>query len=157
MCNLHKKLWRDFVSRKTVFGYFWNALCFHHPFPVFPGPNFALTLASFTCSVSTCFTPSPDSIEMTSVWQLFSLPVSKFIFIQKCISEPSYWKDSRKIWLKNYYHGSFLMLTYFYHSTAKVEEQPRKLEHVIKVAHICLHRDQPNLDTRSVIYCFTTL
>jgi len=29
---------------------------------------------------------------------------------------------------------------------AKVEEQPRKLEHVIKVAHLCLHRDQ--LDVR---------
>jgi len=25
---------------------------------------------------------------------------------------------------------------------AKVEEQPRKLEHVIKVAYLCLHRDQ---------------
>ena len=24
---------------------------------------------------------------------------------------------------------------------AKVEEQPRKLEHVIRVAHACLHRD----------------
>jgi len=35
---------------------------------------------------------------------------------------------------------------------AKVEEQPRKLEHVIKVAHICLHRDQPQLDTRSEVY-----
>ena len=35
---------------------------------------------------------------------------------------------------------------------AKVEEQPRKLEHVIKVAHICLHRDKPNLDPRSEEY-----
>jgi len=35
---------------------------------------------------------------------------------------------------------------------AKVEEQPRKLEHVIKVAHICLHRDQPQLDVRSEAY-----
>ncbi len=35
---------------------------------------------------------------------------------------------------------------------AKVEEQPRKLEHVIKVSHICLHRDQPQLDTRSEAY-----
>jgi cyclin T len=32
---------------------------------------------------------------------------------------------------------------------AKVEEQPRKLEHVIKMAHICLNgRDAPHLDTR---------
>ena len=32
---------------------------------------------------------------------------------------------------------------------AKVEEQPRKLEHVIKMAHICLlGRDAPPLDTR---------
>lgn len=40
---------------------------------------------------------------------------------------------------------------------AKVEEQPRKLEHVIKVAHICLHRDQPSLDSRSdvsTLACF---
>ncbi|KAL0267975.1 UNVERIFIED_CONTAM: hypothetical protein PYX00_010086 [Menopon gallinae] len=35
---------------------------------------------------------------------------------------------------------------------AKVEEQPRKLEHVIKVAHICLHRENPNLDTKSEAY-----
>ncbi|XP_071446141.1 cyclin-T isoform X2 [Hetaerina americana] len=35
---------------------------------------------------------------------------------------------------------------------AKVEEQPRKLEHVIKVAHICLHREMPPLDTKSEQY-----
>ena len=34
---------------------------------------------------------------------------------------------------------------------AKVEEQPRKLEHVIKVAHLCLHRDNPSLDTKSEV------
>lgn len=32
---------------------------------------------------------------------------------------------------------------------AKVEEQPRKLEHVIKVAHACLHPQEPLLDTKS--------
>ncbi|XP_074107275.1 uncharacterized protein LOC141532717 [Cotesia typhae] len=35
---------------------------------------------------------------------------------------------------------------------AKVEEQPRKLEHVIKVAHMCLHRDTSPLDVRSEAY-----
>ncbi|XP_076229865.1 uncharacterized protein LOC116428887 isoform X2 [Nomia melanderi] len=35
---------------------------------------------------------------------------------------------------------------------AKVEEQPRKLEHVIKMAHVCLHRDQPPPDIRSEQY-----
>ncbi|XP_054827611.1 cyclin-T2 isoform X1 [Eublepharis macularius] len=35
---------------------------------------------------------------------------------------------------------------------AKVEEQPRKLEHVIKVAHACLHHQEPLLDTRSDAY-----
>jgi len=35
---------------------------------------------------------------------------------------------------------------------AKVEEQPRKLEHVIKVSYICLHRDQPQLDAKSEQY-----
>ncbi|XP_015439245.1 PREDICTED: cyclin-T isoform X2 [Dufourea novaeangliae] len=35
---------------------------------------------------------------------------------------------------------------------AKVEEQPRKLEHVIKMAHMCLHRDQPPPDIRSEQY-----
>jgi len=34
---------------------------------------------------------------------------------------------------------------------AKVEEQPRKLEHVIKVAHMILHRDQAALDTKNVV------
>ncbi|XP_046747132.1 cyclin-T isoform X2 [Diprion similis] len=35
---------------------------------------------------------------------------------------------------------------------AKVEEQPRKLEVVIKVAYFCLHREQPALDTKSEQY-----
>lgn len=34
---------------------------------------------------------------------------------------------------------------------AKVEEQPRKLEHVIKMAYMCLHRDQPPPDSRSEV------
>lgn len=32
---------------------------------------------------------------------------------------------------------------------AKVEEQPRRLEHVLKTAHSCLHRDKPPLDVTS--------
>ncbi|NXX98803.1 CCNT1 protein, partial [Centropus bengalensis] len=32
---------------------------------------------------------------------------------------------------------------------AKVEEQPRKLDYVIKVAHACLHPQEPPLDTKS--------
>ncbi|XP_010163640.1 cyclin-T1-like, partial [Antrostomus carolinensis] len=35
---------------------------------------------------------------------------------------------------------------------AKVEEQPRKLEHVIKVAHACLHPLEPPLETKSEAY-----
>ncbi|KTG31037.1 hypothetical protein cypCar_00027844 [Cyprinus carpio] len=35
---------------------------------------------------------------------------------------------------------------------AKVEEQPRKLEHVIKVAHACLNPQDPPLDTKSNVY-----
>ncbi|XP_076022893.1 cyclin-T1 isoform X2 [Genypterus blacodes] len=35
---------------------------------------------------------------------------------------------------------------------AKVEEQPRKLEHVIKVAHACLNPQDPPPDTRSDAY-----
>ncbi|KAK2516010.1 cyclin-T1 isoform X1 [Columba livia] len=35
---------------------------------------------------------------------------------------------------------------------AKVEEQPHKLEHVIKVAHACLHPQEPPLDTKSEAY-----
>ncbi|XP_073235878.1 uncharacterized protein [Porites lutea] len=35
---------------------------------------------------------------------------------------------------------------------AKIEEQPRKLEHVLKVAHACLHRDAPPLDLKSEEY-----
>lgn len=37
---------------------------------------------------------------------------------------------------------------------AKVEEQPRKLEHVIKVAQMCLHREQHQarpVDTKSEV------
>jgi len=32
---------------------------------------------------------------------------------------------------------------------AKVEEQPRKLEHVIRTGYMCTHRDQPALDVKS--------
>jgi len=32
---------------------------------------------------------------------------------------------------------------------AKVEEQPRKLEHVIRTGYMCTHRDQPPLDVKS--------
>ncbi|XP_041936853.1 cyclin-T2b isoform X1 [Alosa sapidissima] len=35
---------------------------------------------------------------------------------------------------------------------AKVEEQPRKLEHVIKVSHACLYPQDPPLDTKSNAY-----
>ncbi|XP_010287228.1 PREDICTED: cyclin-T1, partial [Phaethon lepturus] len=35
---------------------------------------------------------------------------------------------------------------------AKVEEQPHKLEHVIKVAHACLHPQETPLDTKSEAY-----
>ncbi|XP_008937891.1 PREDICTED: cyclin-T1-like, partial [Merops nubicus] len=34
---------------------------------------------------------------------------------------------------------------------AKVEEQPRKLEHVIKVANACLHHQETPLDTKSEV------
>lgn len=37
---------------------------------------------------------------------------------------------------------------------AKVEEQPRKLEHVIKVAHACLNPQEPSPDTRSDVSDF---
>uniref|UniRef100_A0A3B1JI48 Cyclin T1 n=1 Tax=Astyanax mexicanus TaxID=7994 RepID=A0A3B1JI48_ASTMX len=35
---------------------------------------------------------------------------------------------------------------------SKVEEQPRKLEHVIRVAHACLNPQDPTLDSRSDTY-----
>uniref|UniRef100_A0A8C9EHK9 Cyclin T2 n=1 Tax=Pavo cristatus TaxID=9049 RepID=A0A8C9EHK9_PAVCR len=35
---------------------------------------------------------------------------------------------------------------------AKVEEQPRKLEHVIKVVNACLHPHEPQLDTKCDAY-----
>ncbi|CAK8672301.1 unnamed protein product [Clavelina lepadiformis] len=35
---------------------------------------------------------------------------------------------------------------------AKVEEQPKKLEHVLKICHACLHPDKPHLDTHSEPY-----
>lgn len=37
---------------------------------------------------------------------------------------------------------------------AKVEEQPRKLEHVIKVAHACLNPQEPSPDIRSDVSDF---
>ena len=34
---------------------------------------------------------------------------------------------------------------------AKVEEQPRKLEHLIRVAHLCLNKDVPFPDVHSEV------
>ena len=38
---------------------------------------------------------------------------------------------------------------------AKVEEQPRKLEHVLKATHLCLHpnKDEPPLDVKGDVSC----
>nr|CAB3228937.1 cyclin-T1 [Phallusia mammillata] len=35
---------------------------------------------------------------------------------------------------------------------AKVEEQPKKLEHVLKICHTCLHPEKPHIDTHSDSY-----
>lgn len=34
---------------------------------------------------------------------------------------------------------------------AKVEEQPRKLESVIKISHLCLHREASSVDIKSEV------
>lgn len=51
--------------------------------------------------------------------------------------------------LSQYHRNSIAVAAIFL--AAKVEEQPRKLEHVIKVAHMCLHRDAPNFDLKSEV------
>lgn len=47
------------------------------------------------------------------------------------------------------------MASCFLFLAAKVEEQPRKLEHILKGSHVCLHKDEPPLDTKSDVsrYC----
>ncbi|XP_011149787.2 cyclin-T isoform X2 [Harpegnathos saltator] len=49
--------------------------------------------------------------------------------------------------LTHFHRNSIAVASLFL--AAKVEEQPRKLEHVIKMAHMCLHRDQVPPDCRS--------
>jgi len=49
------------------------------------------------------------------------------------------------------FHRNFIAAAALF-LAAKVEEQPRKLEHVIKVSHVCLNRDQPHLDSKSEKY-----
>ncbi|XP_018091174.1 cyclin-T2 isoform X2 [Xenopus laevis] len=49
------------------------------------------------------------------------------------------------------YHRNIMSPTALF-LAAKVEEQPRKLEHVIKVAHACLNPVEPQLDTKSEAY-----
>jgi len=36
---------------------------------------------------------------------------------------------------------------------AKIEEQPRKLEHIIKAAYLCTSRGQPMIDVSSKVWC----
>ncbi|KAM4626541.1 cyclin-T2 isoform 2-T2 [Discoglossus pictus] len=49
------------------------------------------------------------------------------------------------------YHRNIMSPTALF-LAAKVEEQPRKLEHVIKVSHACLNPNDPLLDTKSDAY-----
>ncbi|XP_075140661.1 cyclin-T2 isoform X2 [Leptodactylus fuscus] len=49
------------------------------------------------------------------------------------------------------YHRNIMSPTALF-LAAKVEEQPRKLEHVIKVCHACLNPLDPQLDTKSDAY-----
>ncbi|CAN2389014.1 early viral transcription [Pristimantis euphronides] len=49
------------------------------------------------------------------------------------------------------YHRNIMSPTALF-LAAKVEEQPRKLEHVIKVCHACLNPNDPQLDTKSDAY-----
>ncbi|XP_075685317.1 cyclin-T2 isoform X2 [Rhinoderma darwinii] len=49
------------------------------------------------------------------------------------------------------YHRNIMSPTALF-LAAKVEEQPRKLEHVIKVCHACLNPVDPQLDTKSDAY-----
>ncbi|XP_066431236.1 cyclin-T2 isoform X2 [Eleutherodactylus coqui] len=49
------------------------------------------------------------------------------------------------------YHRNIMSPTALF-LAAKVEEQPRKLEHVIKVCHACLNPIDPQLDTKSDAY-----
>ena len=41
------------------------------------------------------------------------------------------------------------MAACFIFLAAKVEELPRKLEHVLRISHVCLHKDEPPLDIKS--------
>ncbi|XP_057294230.1 cyclin-T1-like [Hydractinia symbiolongicarpus] len=51
----------------------------------------------------------------------------------------------------NTFHRN-VMASCFLFLAAKVEEQPRKLEHILKGSHVCLHKDEPPLDTKSDEY-----
>ena len=46
------------------------------------------------------------------------------------------------------------MAACFIFLSAKVEEQPRKLEHVLKASHLCLHKDEPQVDPKSDVRFF---
>lgn len=41
------------------------------------------------------------------------------------------------------------MAACFIFLAAKVEELPRKLELVLRISHVCLHKDKPPLDIKS--------
>ncbi|XP_055747290.1 SAP domain-containing ribonucleoprotein-like isoform X3 [Salvelinus fontinalis] len=56
-------------------------------------------------------------------------------------------KVSRAIWRERFFSFQEAPATLFL--AAKVEEQPRKLEHVIKVTHACLNPQDPSPDVRS--------
>jgi len=51
----------------------------------------------------------------------------------------------------NHFHRN-TMAACFVFLAAKVEELPRKLEHILKASHVCLHKDEPQLDTKSDDY-----
>lgn len=62
---------------------------------------------------------------------------------------------TRLVWVLNWVTLLFLLEQVISQTTlflaAKVEEQPRKLEHVIKIAHAFLNPQEPVLDTKSSV------
>ena len=40
---------------------------------------------------------------------------------------------------------------------AKVEENPRRLEHVLKATHFCLNKDEPPFDPKSDVSFFVCM
>jgi len=104
-----------------------------------------MTYGDMEENVSGCFFSEHSVYYVKSFCAEFEMHVLSILEFSKWITEKEASRETvaSLLSLLQSMSGACLFLA------AKVEEQPRKLEHVIRTGYVCTHRDQPPLDIKS--------